>query len=92
MVHRNNSHIIYQILQRVSDKGQEGSLPTPLMNHANLSSASFKKIMSRIIQSEFVVKIEHKKHQTYVITDAGRIYLKEYLRFYEMIQSFGLEP
>jgi len=89
--YRNSIQITSTILQATQDVGRDGITITPLITKSNLQHTRLSKIMSKLTSSGLVNKIEQKGKNTYIITEAGILYLEEYKKFSSFAGSFGLE-
>ena len=47
--------------------------------------------MNKLLGSGLINEIVVKKHQVFVLTEKGMLYLEEYKKFDDMARSFGLE-
>ena len=89
--YRNNVQIIGSILEATEQTGQEGIHVTPLIAKSNLSHPRLKTFLEKLTGNNLINDIEVKGKHTFVITQAGRVYLEEYKRFSEIAGSFGFE-
>lgn len=91
MKYRSSMQITSTILQATQDVGRDGITITPLISKSNLQHTRLSKIMGKLTSSGLVNKIEQRGKNTYVITEAGILYLEEYKKFASFADSFGLE-
>lgn len=89
--YRNSTQIVSKILQVAQDKDRNGVHITTLMTKANLPHPRLVKFLDNLTGSGLINKIQFDDKFTFVITEKGINYLKEYKKFEDMAQSFGLE-
>ncbi|MDA1346672.1 MAG: transcriptional regulator [Crenarchaeota archaeon] len=83
--------IVGDLLSATEELGQEGIKTTALLSKANLSHSRLSKLLSNLIGSGLINKIEFDGKHTFVITQKGRQYLESYAKFANIASSFGLE-
>ena len=67
------------------------NIPTPLIRHSNLSSASFSEYYGELQEKGFIKEIQDKKGKAYVtLTDKGFKYLERYKLITGFIEEFEL--
>ena len=89
--YRSSLQIVADLLSATNDSGQNGIKTTALISKANLSHPRLSKLLSNLIGTGLINKIEFDGKNTYVITAKGRQYLESYAKFYSLAESFGLE-
>lgn len=86
---RESLELINDILTAVRDRN--GTIkPTHIMYKANLSHQMLKEYLADLIVRGFLVEQDGKKGRTYLLTDKGFEYLKEYGVITRFMDSFGL--
>jgi predicted transcriptional regulator len=83
--------IVGDLLTVTKESGQEGIKTTALISKANLSHSRLSKLVSNLIGSGLINKIEFDGKHAFVITQKGRQYLESYQKFSTVAESFGLE-
>ena len=83
--------IMGDLLTATELSGMEGIKITTLIRKGNISHSRFKSFMNNMTGSGLINKIEFDGHNTFVITDKGRLYLEKYKQFQSLTDSFGLE-
>jgi predicted transcriptional regulator len=83
--------IIGDLLTATEESGQEGIKTTALITKANLSHSRLSKLLSNLTGTGLINKIEFDGKHTFVITLKGRQYLKSYVKFSKLVQTFGLQ-
>ena len=91
MRYRNAPQIVCDVLAVAQNSGQSGIAITPLCQKGNLSHSRLRNILSKLTGSGLVNEIEVDGKNTFVITEKGRLFLEEYKKFHEFVNSFGLE-
>jgi predicted transcriptional regulator len=89
--HRTSMQIVGDLLTATEESGQEGIKTTALISKANVPHSRLSKLVSNLIGSGLINKIEFDGKYTFVITQKGRQYLESYAKFANVAQSFGLE-
>ena len=83
--------IIGDLLTATEESGQEGIKTTALITKANLPHSRLSKLLSNLIGTGLINKIKFDGKHTFVITPKGRQYLKSYVKFSTLVQTFGLQ-
>ena len=89
--YRNSTQIICDLLVATKQCGQEGIRTTTLLSKANLSHSRLEKFVSNLTGAGLVNKIEYDGKNTFVITEKGRLFLEEYIKFHEFAGAYGME-
>lgn len=89
--YRTSIQIVGDLLAATEQSGQEGIKTTTLLTKANLSHSRLSKFLSNLTGAQLINKIEYDGKNTFVITPKGRQYLKSYVKFADVAESFGLE-
>ncbi len=83
--------IMGSILQATQDSDRNGAMISTLINKSNLSHPRLSKFLDKLMGAELVNKIKFDGKNTFVITEAGMLYLEEYKKFQNITDSFGLD-
>ncbi len=83
--------IVGDFLTATEESGQEGIKTTALITKANLPHSRLSKLLSNLTGTGLINKIEFDGKHTFVITPKGRQYLKSYVKFSKLVQTFGLQ-
>jgi predicted transcriptional regulator len=89
--YRTSMQIVGDLLTVTKESGQDGIKTNALISKANLPHSRLSKLVSNLIGSGLITKIEFDGKHTFVITQKGRQYLESYRRFSTIAESFGLE-
>ena len=89
--YRTSMQIVEDLLTATKESGQDGIKTTALISKANVPHSRLSKLVSNLISSGLINKIEFDGKHTFVITQKGRQYLESYAKFANIAQSFGLE-
>ena len=87
MKNRNSLQIMCSILETSLSEADTSTI----LRKSNLSHPRLKTIMSNLLGTGLINKIEVKGKNTFIITSKGRLYLEEYKRFANIAESFGLD-
>lgn len=79
------------LLTATDESGVNGIKVTTLLRKGNISHSRFKSFISKMTGSGLVNKIEFDGHNTFVITNKGKIYIEKYKQIQTLTDSFGLE-
>ena len=80
-----------QIVAEVLEVSTSNIAVTDLCRKANLPYGRLVSFTKNLMSSGLLNKIEYDGKNTFVITEKGRLYLKEYKHFSDIAESFGLE-
>jgi len=89
--YRTGMQIVGDLLTATEESGQEGIKTTALISKANVPHSRLSKLVSNLIGSGLINRIEFDGKHTFVITQKGRQYLESYAKFTNIARSFGLE-
>jgi len=89
--YRTSMQIVGDLLTATKESGQDGIKTTALISKANLPHSRLTKLLSNLIGTDLINKIEFDGKHTFVITEKGRQYLESYQKFSTVAESFGLE-
>jgi len=89
--YRTSMQIVADLLTVTEQSGQVGIKTTSLLTKANLSHSRLSKFLGNLTGAGLINKIEYDGKNTFVITSKGRQYLKSYVNFSSIAESFGLE-
>jgi len=89
--YRTSMQIVGDLLTATKESGQEGIKTTALISKANVPHSRLSKLVSNLIGSGLINKIEFDGKHIFVITQKGRKYLESYQKFSTVAESFGLE-
>lgn len=88
--YRNSTKIIADLLQATDQSGYHGIKVTSLLKKANLSHSRLGKFINNLTTAGLITKIIYENKNTFVITSRGKKYLKSYMEFSSITESFGL--
>jgi predicted transcriptional regulator len=84
MKKRNRTEIIYDILECISQAGEQKI--TKIISKSNLTHTRVKPIIENLLNRDLIAFNE--KDKTYILTEDGYIYLKEYKAVHRFISAF----
>ena len=89
--YRSHQQIVSDVLTITQDANRSGIAITVLCQKANQSHSRLRNLLTTLIGSGLVNKIEYDGRNVFVITEKGRMFLTEYKKFNEFASDFGLE-
>ena len=89
--YRTSMQIMGDLLTATKESGQDGIKTTALISKANVPHSRLSKLVSNLIGSGLINKIEFDGKHTFIITQKGRQYLESYQKFSSIAGSYGLE-
>ena len=89
--YRSHQQIVSDVLTITQDANRSGIAITVLCQKANQSHSRLRNLLTTLIGSGLVNKIEYDGKNTFVITEKGRVFLEEYTKFHEFAGAYGLE-
>ena len=69
---------------------QEGASITKLIQKANISHSRISKILTNLVSQGLLEQVDSKRACKYKISISGKEFLKEFKRFSEFTDNFGL--
>ena len=88
MNYRSTQQIYADVLSIAKNTDRDGIAITTLCRKSNLSHGRLKDFISNLTGAGL---INVKFQKNYVITEKGRTYLENYIKFHDLAESFGLE-
>ena len=91
-VYRKQIEIVGDILDAADELtiDQNGAPITKLIQKANISHSRILKILTNLVSQGLLEQVNSKRACRYRISMSGKDFLKEYKRFSEFTDSFGL--
>ena len=90
MKNRTTHQILADVLEGCA-ADRYGLRVTPLCQKANVSHGRLLKVVELLTSRGLINEIEYDGHNTFVTTQAGRLYLEEYKNWVAVAESFGME-
>ena len=90
-IYRSHQQIVSDVLTITQDANRSGIAITVLCQKANQSHSRLRNLLTTLIGSGLVNKIEYDGKNTFVITEKGRVFLEEYTKFHEFAGAYGME-
>ncbi len=88
---RSKSRVVFDILSIISQ--EEHCTVSVILRRANVSYSVFKEIEENLLKKDLIkVEIKNNGKSIYTITQNGRDFLKEWLKFKKLMEMYGLEP
>ncbi|PIY59873.1 hypothetical protein COY95_04745 [Candidatus Woesearchaeota archaeon CG_4_10_14_0_8_um_filter_47_5] len=88
---RHRLEIIYDILSVIQEKSGKIK-PTHILYKSNLSHHMLTEYLAELLAKGFVIEEEDKKrNKTYMLTEKGFNYLRDYSVIKGFVESYGLD-
>ncbi|MHA1245841.1 MAG: winged helix-turn-helix domain-containing protein [Candidatus Thorarchaeota archaeon] len=90
--YRSKMRILADMMRAILEEGEGGAGPTRILYGANLSHDRLKQYLDELIEKGLVRENnEGGSSRTYVLTDRGREFLREFAKIERFAQAFGIE-
>ena len=89
--YRSSNQILCELLEETQNSGQCGIQITSLCQKGNLAHGRLRTFLSKLTSSGLVNQIKFDGKNTFVITEKGILFLKEYTKFTRLAEAFGME-
>ena len=91
-IYRKQIQIVVDIIDAADELtiDQNGAPITKLIQKANISHSRILKILTNLVSQGLLEQVNSKRACRYRISMSGKDFLKEYKRFSEFTDSFGL--
>ena len=80
------------MMRAIQSEGEEGAGPTKILYSANLSHDRLTQYLDELVEKE-LIKEEgpESSNRSYLLTEKGREFLKEFIRMERFSEAFGIE-
>jgi predicted transcriptional regulator len=90
--YRSKMRILADMMRVIQDEGDNGAGPTKILYIANLSHDRLTQYLDELVQKELIKPTdERENNRTYLLTEKGREFLKEFVRVEHFSEAFGIE-
>ncbi|MHA1575726.1 MAG: winged helix-turn-helix domain-containing protein [Candidatus Thorarchaeota archaeon] len=89
--YRSKVRILADMMRSIQGEGELGAGPTKILYAANLSHDRLKQYIDELLQKELVTELMDGDNRTYLLTDKGREFLKEYVKIERFSLAFGID-
>jgi len=90
--YRSKMRILADMMRAIQSEGEEGAGPTKILYSANLSHDRLTQYLDELVEKE-LIKEEgpESSNRSYLLTEKGREFLKEFIRMERFSEAFGIE-
>ncbi len=90
--YRSKMRILADMMRTIRDEGEEGAGPTRILYGANLSHDRLKQYLDELLEKGLIMeKSTNNSNRTYILTEKGREFLREFVKVERFSQAFGIE-
>ncbi len=90
--YRSKMRILADMMRAIRDEGEEGAGPTRILYGANLSHDRLKQYLEELVEKELIeARTDNKNSVTYVLTEKGSEFLREFVKIERFSEAFGIE-
>ena len=79
------------MMRAIQAEGESGAGPTKILYAANLSHDRLTQYIDELLEKELVSQLQQSDNRTYLLTEKGREFLKEYIKIERFSLAFGIE-
>ncbi|MBN2229689.1 MAG: hypothetical protein JW779_08830 [Candidatus Thorarchaeota archaeon] len=90
--YRSKMRILADMMRAIQSEGDEGAGPTKILYAANLSHDRLTQYLEELIEKELIDEIDPEStNRSYLLTEKGREFLREFIRIERFSEAFGIE-
>jgi predicted transcriptional regulator len=90
--YRSKMRILADMMRAIQREGEEGAGPTKILYSANLSHDRLTQYLDELVEKELIEEIDpENNNRSYLLTEKGREFLKEFVRIERFSEAFGIE-
>ncbi len=90
--YRSKMRILADMMRAIQVEGEEGAGPTKILYAANLSHDRLTQYLDELVEKELIdERNQDESNRSYVLTEKGREFLREYIRVERFSEAFGIE-
>jgi len=80
------------MMRAIQSEGEEGAGPTKILYSANLSHDRLTQYLDELVEKELIKEVgPESNNRSYLLTEKGREFLKEFIRMERFSEAFGIE-
>jgi predicted transcriptional regulator len=84
--------ILVDMMRTIQNEGENGAGPTRILYAANLSHDRLTQYIQELLQKQLVSETQAgENNRTYILTEKGREFLREFARVERFSEAFGIE-
>jgi len=90
--YRSKMRILADMMRAIQSEGEEGAGPTKILYSANLSHDRLIQYLDELVEKELIKEVgPESNNRSYLLTEKGREFLKEFIRMERFSEAFGIE-
>ncbi|MHA1637915.1 MAG: winged helix-turn-helix domain-containing protein [Candidatus Thorarchaeota archaeon] len=89
--YRSKVRILADMMRAIKAEGENGAGPTKILYAANLSHDRLTQYIDELLEKELVSQLQESDNRTYLLTEKGREFLKEYIKIERFSRAFGID-
>ena len=89
--YRSKVRILADMMRSIQGEGEIGAGPTKILYAANLSHDRLTQYIDELLQKELVTELQDGDNRTYLLTEKGREFLREYVKIERFSLAFGID-
>jgi predicted transcriptional regulator len=90
--YRSKMRILADMMRAIQGEGDEGAGPTKILYAANLSHDRLTQYLEELLEKELINVLDSDgANKSYVLTEKGRDFLREFVRVERFSEAFGIE-
>jgi predicted transcriptional regulator len=90
--YRSKMRILADMMRAIQGEGDEGAGPTKILYAANLSHDRLTQYLEELLAKELIDVLDSDgANKSYVLTEKGRDFLREFVRVERFSEAFGIE-
>jgi len=80
------------MMRAIQSEGEEGAGPTKILYSANLSHDRLTQYLDELVEKELIKEMDpESNNRSYLLTEKGREFLREFVRMERFSEAFGIE-
>lgn len=80
------------MMRAIQSEGEEGAGPTKILYSANLSHDRLTQYLDELVEKELIKEAgPDSNNRSYLLTEKGREFLREFVRIERFSEAFGIE-
>jgi predicted transcriptional regulator len=89
--YRSKVRILADMLRAIQAEGEDGAGPTKVLYAANLSHDRLTQYLDELTEKELIQETADGDNRSYLLTEKGRQFLREYIQIERFSQAFGID-
>lgn len=90
--YRSKMRILADMMRAIQSEGEEGTGPTKILYTANLSHDRLTQYLDELVDKALVQELgTDSNNRSYLLTEKGREFLREFVRMERFSEAFGIE-